>query len=351
MSDDAAALLRMLAMDHPLDTETIRDGFMRSVRAWDTEAQSTLLTRYLGQPLSDSETAWAYMNLANALACGDRAAAAVETHETFETWLPGKSPRLSFTFPYYASSAGLPDTAMGPDEIRVQFLGQSVEFATAYGAVSRYNDYVSKVDAALARLTSTKDNAELRFFAVRIYASAAEIAGDFDRAERYSLAMHAIADEAVDAETMAELHATAHMAEIQLARAKNDGRRIEAKIAQALSLLDELDHSGPSRNAWVRGYRHELAHHLTLGGRYDLALPLLDAVLATGEHFGGGYGWLMHAKAVWQVTHDRPRTLALLRDARAHDGRDLVGMFRCAAFDDVQDDPEFLHAISRSAAT
>lgn len=53
MSDDSAALLQMLASDRSLDTETIRDGFMRAVRAWDAKAFLALLTRYLAQPLSD----------------------------------------------------------------------------------------------------------------------------------------------------------------------------------------------------------------------------------------------------------------------------------------------------------
>ena len=56
----------------------------------------------------------------------------------------------------------------------------------------------------------------------------------------------------------------------------------------------------------------------------------------------------MHAAAVWKVTRDRPRTLALLREARDHDPRDLTNEFRTSAFEDVQDDPEFLQAISRS---
>ena len=116
-------------------------------------------------------------------------------------------------------------------------------------------------------------------------------------------------------------------------------------------LLGALEKSGSSGEHWVRGYRHELAHHLTQSRRYDLALPLLDAILATGDHFGGGYGWVMHAAAVWQVTCDRPRALTLLREARDHDGRDLVGEFQgTPGFSDVKDDPEFLRAISKSAA-
>ena len=49
-----------------LTTEQVRDACRRRERAWDSEGLATLMTRYLTQPLSDSETAWAYMNLANA---------------------------------------------------------------------------------------------------------------------------------------------------------------------------------------------------------------------------------------------------------------------------------------------
>ena len=159
------ALLQVLATDGPLDSETVRNGRMLLwSRECDFEATSKLLTRYLAQPLSDSETAWAYINLANSLAVTGHAAEAVHAHETFERWLPGKSSRLSSTWPYYPAPDGSPEVRMGPDEIRVTFLAQSVEFATAYAAVGRYADYVAKADAALAGLTPTQDNLEVRFY-------------------------------------------------------------------------------------------------------------------------------------------------------------------------------------------
>jgi hypothetical protein len=163
--------------------------------------------------------------------------------------------------------------------------------------------------------------------------------------------MSAIADQAVDASKAAQLHAFAVTYEIQLARGRNDQARVAEKPQQALLLLEELERNGSSGTD-LREYRHDLAHHLTQVGQHDLALPLLDANLSTGGHVGNGYAWLMHAATVWQVTRDRPRALGLLRDARAHDGRDLVGEFQAlAGFRDVKDDPEFLRAISRLAAT
>jgi hypothetical protein len=52
-------------------------------------------------------------------------------------------------------------------------------------------------------------------------------------------------------------------------------------------------------------------------------------------------------EAVWQVTRDRPRTLAMLREARDGEARDQVDDFHSiGAFRDVSDDPDFAQAIS-----
>jgi tetratricopeptide (TPR) repeat protein len=336
-----------------IDAATVREQFQRFARQWDDPSLLTdyadLLRRYLSQSLSDSETAWAYRTLANVLACSEHAVEAVDVHEAFERWLPGHSPRLSAGFPRYPAPEGSPESAMGPDEIRLEFLSQSVQFATAYGAVGRYADYVAKFDDALARLTPANENVELRVFALGISLDASHIAGDFERAERCLPLMHAIADEDPDTDSAARLHGQILTWEIELARVRNDAARITTKFQEALSLLDRLEKKGSSARA-LGGFRHNLAHHLNQSGRYDLALPVLDAKLAAGDgsHGDHGYAWLMHAAAVWQVTRDRPRTLALLREARDHDPRDLMDDFRTSAFEDVQDDPEFLRAISRT---
>ena len=336
-----------------IDAATVREQFERFSRQWDDNSLLTdyadLLRRYLLQPLSDSETAWAYHTLANVLACGEHAAEAVNVYEAFERWLLGRSPRLSAKFPRYPAPEGSREPAMGPDEIRLDFLSQSVEFATAFGAVGRYADYVAKFDDALARLTPTNENVELRLCAVRISLNASHIAGDFDRAERCLQLMRALADEEPDPDNAAQLHGWILTSELELARARNDEARITTKLQEALTLLGWLEKKGCSSRA-LGVFRHNLAHHLNQSGRYDLALPVLDAKLAAGggSHGDHGYVWVMHAAAVWKVTRDRPRTLALLREARDHDPRDLTDDFRTSAFEDVQDDPVFLRAISRS---
>lgn len=335
-----------------IDAATVRNQFERFFRQWDDKLQlsdfAALLNQYLAQPLSDSETAWAYQTLANVLACSEHAAEALDVYERFERWLPGKSPRLLVSFPRYPAPESTLESTMGADEIRLHFLSQSVQFATSFGVVGRYAEYVAKFDDALARVTPTSDNVEIRVSAVRISLDASWIAGDFERAERCLPIMNAIADEEHEAERAARLRGLILTSEIQLARARNDAARINAKLEEGLSLLAELEKNATSGHA-LSSYRHNLAHHLTQSGRHDLALPVLDAKLAAGggTHGDHGYAWIMHAASVWKVTRDRSRTLALLREARNRDPRDLTNEFRIGAFDDVQDDPEFLQAISR----
>ena len=115
-------------------------------------------------------------------------------------------------------------------------------------------------------------------------------------------------------------------------------------------MLNAAEQKGWSRTEWVRGERHNFAGQLVWGDWYTLALPLWEANAASGGHLGG-WGWLMHAATLWQLTRDRPRTLALLREARADDDRDMGPLFAGRPeFADVRDDPEFLRAVSRAAA-
>ena len=100
-----------------IDAATVREQCERFSRQWNDKAllrdYADLLRRYLLQPLSDSETAWAFQTLANVLACSEHTAGAVDVYEAFERWLPGRSPRLSAKFPYYPVPGDSREPAMG----------------------------------------------------------------------------------------------------------------------------------------------------------------------------------------------------------------------------------------------
>src|SRR5262249_32938481 len=132
-----------------------------------------------------------------------------------------------------------------------------------------------------------------------------------------------------------------------LAHLSQDGAAFTKAAAQMKALLEVAEQKGAGRARWVRKARHELAHQLARAGRHEEALPLLEANAATGGHFGG-WGWLNHAAALWWLTHERERTLLLLREARAHDDRDLVPLFlERPEFAGVHDDTEFMEAVCR----
>ena len=347
LEEGRTALFQTLGQDAPLDDQTVRDGFTLLWRKRDWAALAALLMRYLTQPLSDSETAWAYVHLANMIAVGGSAAGAVLAHEAFERWMPGKSPRLSAHWPYYPVSEDISDAVYAGAEVRLLFLAQSGEFATSYLGVWRNNDYLAKVDAVLSEIPVTPGNRGRRFFVLRMAANACESAGDLDRARQYIQQMHTLAAGAEDEAVKAELQAKALGHDIGLAHRMKDEAAFASHVAEMTALLNAAEQKGWGQAGWVRGERHNLACQLVWGERYDLALPLWEANAASGGQVGG-WGWLMYAATFWRLTQDRPRTLALLREARTYDDRDMTSLFtERPEFAGVRDDAEFREAIGR----
>ena len=315
LEEGRTALFQTLGQDAPLDDQTVRDGFTLLWRKRDWAALAALLMRYLTQPLSDSETAWAYVHLANMIAVGGSAAGAVLAHEAFERWMPGKSPRLSAHWPYYPVSEDISDAVYAGAEVRLLFLAQSGEFSTSYLGVWRSNDYLAKVDAVLSEIPVTPGNRRQRFFVLRMASNTCESAGDLDRARQYIQQMHTLAVGAEDEAAKAELQAKALGHDIGLAHRTKDGAAFAAHVMEMTALLNAAEQKGWGRDGWMRGERHNFACQLVNGDRHDQALPLWEANAETGGQ-DGGWGWLMHAATLWQLTQDRPRTLALLREAR-----------------------------------
>jgi len=346
LEEGRAALFGMLGRDAPLDEPTLRDGFLLLWRKQDWPGLAALLMRSLTQPLSDSETAWAYLHLANAIAVSGSAAGAVLAHEAFERWLPGKSPRLSAHWPFYPVSDDDAEPVYAGDQVRLLFLSQSGEFATSYLGVWRNNDYLAKVDAAIADSSTPLLGPMQRFYVLRMACTACASAGDEERAGRYIRQMHALATGAEDEALRAELKAKALGHDIGLARRTKDEAAFAARVAEMTALL-AAEQKGENPQGWLRGERHDLACQLVWGDRHALALPLWEANAASGGQVNG-WGWLMHAATVWHLTQDRERTLALLRESRAHDDRDMTSLFaERPEFAGVRDDMEFRQAIGR----
>ena len=350
LEEGRTALFQRLGQDAPLDDQTVRDGFILLWRKRDWAALAALLMRYLTQPLSDSDTAWAYVHLANMIAVSGSAAGAVLAHEAFERWLPSKSPLLSGDWPYYPVSedtSGPGRSVYAGEEVQILFLSQSGEFTISYFSVWRNNDYLAKVNAALSKFPITPKNRYQRFFVLRMASNAAEAAEDLDRAQSYIQQMHVLAAGAENETLKVELQAKAIGSDVHLAHRRKDEEAYIAHVAKLTTLLDTASQRETNSAGWIRGERHNLACTLAVNAQYELALPLWEANAESGGQ-DGGWGWLMHAATLWHMTQDRERTLDLLREARADDDRDMAPLFAVRPeFAGVRDDPEFREAIGR----
>lgn len=348
LEEGQTVLVQALEQDAALETQLVHDGFLLLWRKWDFPALSGLLMRYLSQPLSDSEAAWAYVHLANAAAMSGSAAGAVLAHEAFERWLPGKSPRLSAGWPFFPEPGTATSAAYdGGDLVRLLFLSQSAEFATSYHGVWRGRDYLAKVDAALLKAPATQTNRMQTFYVLRMASAACEAAQDWTGSRRYIQHMHTLAAETEEETLKAELQSKAIGHEMHLARETQDTAAFEARVAEMIALLADAEQKGPARKKWVRSERHNLACQLVESRHYESALSMWEANAATGGQIGG-WGWLLYAATLWQMTRNREQTLALLREARVNDDRDMLPLFvERPEFKSVQSNSEFQHAISR----
>ena len=341
------ALFSLLNTGQGVRFPVLQEGFMLLWRKWDFAAMSALLGWTVAQNYTDSQKAWAYLHLANSIAMTGSAAGAVMAHENFENWASGRTLALSHDWPCYPVEDKETSSAYRENEVRLLFLSQSCEFTTAYLGISRNDDYLKKVDAALAAISPSLKNIQLRFYAYRMASNACEAAGDFARSAHYVAAMHRLADEETTEAGKARRRGDALGHNIILARKMGDESLLLEKANEMIDLLAAGAKQGENESTWLRGERHNLATELHTAGKYDLSLPLWDANAATGGQLNG-WGYLVHAATVWQVTRDKKRTLSLLREARAHDDRDMVPLFtECKEFADVINDTNFVSAIRR----
>lgn len=330
----------LIQQDNPMDFATVRSGFLLLTRQNDQPAIAALLMHFLGDTHSDSETTWAYLHMANALAIARQPVGAVLAHQAWEQWLPGRQPRLSSHWPYPPLTPDETNGYTALDDCRLLFLAQSAEFASAYLAAGRLPEYLRKMDTLLALPRASPQSVDHRFYGSRMAAHVCINNRDFSRANEYIDRMYSQGGAVSDPEERTQWRARTLGDHINLLRTVGDTVEYSRRVSEMRDLLADQTQRGKGDAIWVRSERHNLAHQLSLNGQYADALPLWEE----NERHGGqlnGWAYLLHAGTVWHEIGDRDRTLSLLRDAAAHDDRDMTTLF--------QDRPEF-HAVREDAA-
>ena len=338
------AMTRIVAGDAAISWQTARDGFALLWEQWEFAPMTSLLMRFLAEPRTDGQTAWAYLHLANALALGGSSAGAVLAHEAFERLLAGKTYRLSRQWPHDPSDDSATE-AYNADEVRLLFLCSPGGLSRSYHGVWRLRDYEQKLDAALSALTPTESNREQRFYALRAGVVTCQFAQDFPGAEHYLARIFQLAAE--PGGTGGEKWQIKALGEaMELARVTGDSERFARLGDESARLLTTAAAAVPNA-PWLSGERHNVAYELTMAGQHEAALPLWEANEASGGQANGG-AWLLYAATVWKVTGDRSRTVALLREAAVHSESDLLPVFKeRPEFASVLNDADFLAAIRR----
>jgi hypothetical protein len=168
-----------------------------------------------------------------------------------------------------------------------------------------------------------------------------EAGGQFERSQGYIQQMYRLAQEPSGGEETPEAwlaRAIGH--DIQLRRCRKDDKGAAEKMDEMAEMLASAEDTG-----WARGQRHDLGCKYIWNNQYENALLLFERNDASGGQVNG-WGYLMHALAVWKTMGDRARTLDLLREAPARENRDMTETFLSQpGFADVKEDAEFLGAV------
>jgi RNA polymerase sigma factor (sigma-70 family) len=344
LTEARAKLDALMTAPEPLDWYAVWSGFHLMTLQDDHAAKVALLERYLSQAIPVSDAAWAHYHRVNSLACGGGTAeATVQAQKEFTAFLVGKKPRLQRDWPFGPIPEGDPN-ALGDDEIPYWVWCKSGEFARAYQALGRTEEFLRRVNDVFDAVPPSPANRQERFYCLRMAYLLLEKEGDEARAEECIAQMRALSEEETDpaAAEYWQVMALGHQIDLH----RRFGRKAEAD-AVAADIARRLDGPWESEPEWVRGERHDLAHRLTFGGNYPLALRLFERIEASGGQVNP-WGYLMYAAAVWGATGDRPRALALIREAACREEREVIALLRQTPnLGPLADDPEFAAAAKK----
>lgn len=339
--------------DPPLTPETVRAARYLLERQRDFPALADLMTRYDRQRLSPAESAWSrWWRLWALLAAGasellfsEQPAFVEEIGARIDH---GEIPRLRAWWPYEPAPDDATD-AMDPGALRLWAIGVPSDLWQREG---RGDEWIALATRTLEAAGATPGNRLNRF---HVWRALAELyltpAGRLAEADALIARIATLAEEETDPiaaerwrleERTTRLH---HLA--------TQGQADTARIvgAETIVRIDTLAaRLAPDNPWWLKTFRHNAACSLAGAKAYDLALALFETVIATNP--GNGYAWLRHASVVWAMTADRPRTLALLREAAARDDRDLATLIRnhpsaAPEFAPLLDDSAFQEALRR----
>jgi RNA polymerase sigma factor (sigma-70 family) len=350
--DKAREELRQALAEGTPDAETAHFGIRVLMWTDDYAGFPELMDRYLAQPLPPTETFWAKWTRVRGLSTRRDAEAVVQGQRELMAWaranLPGEPPiRLSAQEPFAPTDDPAAET-LSSDALSVFALGIA-EIGMCFQEAGVFDEWLMMVRETVAAAPKTASNRLWRFYQLRHAVHLLAQYGRQEEAMRLLEEITALSDEEPDWQAP-RWPIEALYLKMRLRADAKDRAGVRAVAGEAIRLLDayrsRLDMAMPERALMRKTLTNNLAAPLTMQGNYDLALSLWERIAA--DWLPSAWSYLWYAECVWNVTRDRERTLAILREAAARrfDGSLRESFLTSDGFADVRDDPDFLAALT-----
>jgi RNA polymerase sigma factor (sigma-70 family) len=334
------------------DAETAHFGILLLMWTNDFAKFPELMDRYLAQPLPRAEEFWAKFTRVRGLAAGGKADATVQGQRELMTWIKGNIPgdppvRLSAQDPFIPTDDPEAEI-LSPDTLPV-FALSIAEIGTCFHDAGVFDEWLTMGKETVTAAPKTASNRLWRFYHLR---HAAHLLAQYGRQEEALLRLEdirALADEEDDWQSP-RWPIEALLLNLRMRADAKDVAGGHAVATEAIGLLEAYrsrsDRETSERALVMSILTTNLAAFLTMGRYYDLALPLWE--LSAQDWLPTVWSYFWYAECVWNLTKDRERTLALLREAaaRRYDNYLRESFIEADGFADVREDAEFLAALT-----
>lgn len=334
------------------DAETAHFGILLLMWTDGYAAFPELMERYLAQPLPRAEEFWAKFTRVRGLASGGKADATVQAQRELMDWIKGNIPgdppiRLSAQDPFLPTD-GPEAEVLSPETLPVFALSIG-EIGTRFHDASVFDEWLTMGKETLAAAPKTAPNRLWRFYHLRHAVHLLALYGRREEALLRLEEIRALADEENDWQAP-RWPIEALLLDLRMRADAKDIAGGRAVATEAIHLLESYrsrpDEETPERAEVMSILTTNLAAFLTMGRYYDLALPLWERSARDWLPTVWSYFW--YAECVWNLSRDRERTLALLREAaaRRYDNYLRESFIEADGFADIREDAEFLAALT-----
>jgi tetratricopeptide (TPR) repeat protein len=318
-----------LLLQEPLQAEILTSEIMRCAEyaydhLGDKEGMLALLGRYLKQPLSADEAAWARWHRVDYLAMLRRCKEAVKEQQDFLTWAQQNLSSSQWLWVMYDGTQAL-----------------------CWREIEQADSWLALFQGLMTRLRPTPENRFDRHLYLR---TAGMLLCRLERpasALPIAEAMLMLAQEEGMWERSKEVQMEAYALRIRAYTLLQDMKHVLAVGQNAQALVEEYTSAFPSLSPFQQERLRVMCHNVALplfqAGAYGVCIPLWQRAVALGTSSLSAYLYL--AAALWVTTRDRTRVLPLLQRAAAL-SRVSLDLASIAEFQEVQEDPEFLIAVT-----